>query len=133
MSDPRFGRDATQYDAFLSAQESASASVVGGETIALVSFAPRGETWEITSVKVKASTAVLEATAFTYRNLVGDNYILDTTFAGSSGDTSDTPITLRDGDRLWVRWTGGDLGATYSAVVNGWRSTPQGGFRGRRV
>jgi hypothetical protein len=101
------------------------------EAVALL--APHGEVWNINRTFVKASSNVLEASAFTYRGQIGDQYQLDSSFAGSSGDQSDTAIILRDGDQMWTKWVGGDLGATYTVTVNGWRTTPEGGFRGRRV
>jgi hypothetical protein len=101
------------------------------EAVALL--APHGEVWNINRTFVKASSNTLEASAFIYRGQIGDAYQLDSSFAGSSGDQSDTGILLRDGDQMWTKWVGGDLGATYTVTVNGWRTTPEGGFRGRRV
>jgi hypothetical protein len=102
-------------------------------SLATAVLAPHGEVWQINRTAVVASSHVLEATATSYRGLVGDPYVVDSTFSGSSGSTSDTPVTLRDGDTMIVVRTGGDIGATYTVTCNGWRTTPMGGFRGRRV
>lgn len=107
-------------------------ATVNGLGIATISVAPHGENWRITSTTVKVSTRVLEAVATTYRGLsVGDAYLIEGTYSGSSGDTSDTDIFLTDGQPITVQWTGADVGAIATLTVSGWRSTPSGGFRAR--
>lgn len=97
--------------------------------LATAVIGPHGESWNVQRTSVIATSNAAEAVATTYRGLVGQQYTLDVSFAGSSGDTSDTPVFLRDGESLVAQWIGGDLFATYTLTVNGWRSTPLGGFR----
>lgn len=94
-----------------------------------VRLAPSGEKWEIRRVHVECSTATLEAQSKTYRNQIAPRYVIDGTYSGSTGDTSDTPIYLEDGQAMIVEWTGGDVGATATVTISGWRSAPSGGFR----
>lgn len=93
-----------------------------------IEFRPAGHKWEIDSLTVTVSSRTLEARARVYAGYVGDNYYLDGTYSGSSGDTSDTRHYLHDGEALIVRWEGGDVGATATCVIRGWESTNQGGF-----
>lgn len=129
----RYGQNATDYDAFLTQTQSVRATLVNGVVTATAMLSPHGESWNIDKVFVRASSATLEAVATTYRGTVADSNFIENTVAGSTGDTTDTPLFLRDGEQFWVVWTGGDLGASYVVTISGWRTTPQGGFRGRTV
>ncbi len=97
----------------------------------ILRFAPAGTRWRLVNVSVKASSAVLEATATLYKGFVGDQYRIEGTSAGSTGDTTqlDNPITLNDGEAFWVVWIGGDPGAVATAVILGQQSVPRRGFR----
>lgn len=125
MTNPSFGQ-VTDYPAFLSVFNNA---VVNASGIATVTLTPHGENWRIQRLSVKVSTKVLEAVATVYRGLVGDLYVIEASFSGSSGDTTDTEIVLRDGENVIVQWTGADIGATATVTATGWRSNPLGGFR----
>lgn len=94
-------------------------------------FAPAGEQWSITGVSVRATTNVLEATATLYKDYVGQAYRLSGTFAGSSGDSNDlsSPIPVVDGQPLYVQWIGGDPGATATAILSGYKTVVNRGFR----
>lgn len=94
-----------------------------------VRLAPSGEKWEVRRVRVECSTTTNEAQCKTYRNQIASRYVIDGTYSGSTGDTSDTPIYLEDGQAMIVEWTGGDAGATATVTISGWRSVPAGGFR----
>jgi hypothetical protein len=107
-------------------------AVVNASGVATISVAPHGENWRIQSNTVKVSTKVLEARAQSYRGYsVADAYLIEGTFSGSSGDTSNTDIFLTDGQAFTVQWTGADVGAIATLIIMGWRSTPSGGFRTR--
>lgn len=108
-------------------------ATVDGSGVALVRFAPTGENWEVTRLTVKVSTRVLEAKAAYYLTAVGDTYLQEETYSGSSGDTTDISIFMADGDPLFVRWTGADVGATATATLRGWRTEPLGGFRAGNI
>lgn len=116
----------TDLGAFLSVQASV---VLNGSGNGSVSFTPHGENWRITNTGVRVSTTVLEAVASTYRGLIGPPYLIEVTNSGSHGDNSNTDIFLRDGETVIIEWVGGDVGATATATLTGWRSTPFGGFR----
>lgn len=104
-------------------------AIVDGSGVATIQFGPHGESWDVTRLTVKVSTRVKESVAAYYLTNIGDEYLQESTYSGSSGDTTDIAIAMVDGDRLWVRWTGADVGATATATLRGWRSEPAGGFR----
>jgi len=108
-------------------------AVVDGTGTATVRFAPTGENWEVNRLTVKVSTRVLEAKAAYYLTAIGDSYLQEETYSGSSGDTTDTSLFLVDGDALYVQWTGADIGAIATATLRGWRSVPVGGFRAGNI
>lgn len=95
----------------------------------IVRLAPAGEQWEIRTTNVLCSTRVNESLCRVYRDQIGDIYVIDGTYSGSSGDTSDTVIQLTDGQPLYYVWTGGDIGATATVRVTGYRSQIGRGFR----
>lgn len=95
----------------------------------IVRLAPTGEQWEIHNTNVLCSTRTNESLCRVYRDQIGDIYVIDGTYSGSSGDTSDTVIQLTDGQPLYYVWTGGDIGATATVRVTGFKSPPTGGFR----
>lgn len=103
----------------------------------LVRVAPAAEDWMIISTKCKATkygptgialAVVNEAVFGLYSPYVGDQYYLDGTYSGSSGDTTRVPIELPDGTPLFAQWTGGDPGAIATLNITGKR-TVSGGFR----
>lgn len=96
---------------------------------ALIRLAPAGEQWEINLSNVLCSSRVNEALCRVYRDQIGDMYVIDGTYSGSSGDTSNTVIYLTDGQPLYFVWTGGDIGATCTVRVTGWKSQDRNGFR----
>lgn len=106
-----------------------SASVVLAGGTGTIRLAPAGEKWQIDRTYVKCSTRVSEAQCVTYIGQVADQYIVDGTYSGSSGDTSDTVLYLEDGQGMHLVWTGGDDGATATVTISGWKSPPLGGFR----
>jgi hypothetical protein len=96
-----------------------------------VRFAPAGEQWSVTGVSVSASSNTKEATATMYKDYIGQQYRIAGTYAGSTGDTNDlsTPIPFVDGQPLYVQWIGGDVGATATAIVYGYKTVVNRGFR----
>jgi hypothetical protein len=112
------------------------ATVVGG--IATVTFQPTLYTWDVNRITVKQTTTVTnESKASIYLGQIGDQYIVDATYTGSSGDTcgGDPPTRVVQGQLLYVVWsapTGGsiDNGATMTATIGGMQAVPDGrGFR----
>src|SRR6185436_10832211 len=84
-----------------------------------VAFQATGSNIRITNRSVRVSTSVAQAIATTYKNQVGDNYRLDGTNSGSTGDNISNPIDLFDGETVIVVWTGGDPGAVATATFSG--------------
>lgn len=107
-------------------------ATVGADGIATIRLAPTGEDWEVSRLNVKASTHVLEAVASYYLTNIGDEYLQEASFSGSSGDTTDVTMYLTDGTPLYVQWVGADVGAIATVTIRGWRSDPAGGFRTRQ-
>ncbi len=89
----------------------------------------QGQKVQIISTRVTCTTNVKEASATIYKGNVGQQYEIEGSLAGSTGDTSDTNFYLNDGDSLYIVWVGGDVGATATAIVSGWASVPGRGFR----
>ncbi len=87
-----------------------------------IRVAPAGRTWYITSMNVRVSTKVAEASVRTYTQQIGEQYQMDSTEMGSTGDTSNTQYTLTDGQPLFIEWTGGDAGATASVTISGYET-----------
>lgn len=94
-----------------------------------VRIGPSGEKWEITHMHVEVSSRVSEAVCKVYRGQIASNRVVEGTYSGSTGDTSDTKHYLEDGSGLFIEWTGGDANATATVTVSGWKSVPDGGFR----
>lgn len=104
----------------------ATLDMIGSGTVTL---GPSGEDWLITNVTVSTFPRTKEATAKIYLNYVGEQYYLDGTYSGSNGDTTDTPITLTDGNKVVVSWEGGDAEATATVNIRGTRTQVNRGFR----
>ena len=90
-----------------------------GTGYGLVTFRPSGETWTIQSVTVNVNNTTAEARSNSYKGYVGPAYLVDATYTGSSGDTSDTIHELQDGEAFLVEWVGGTPGATASVNMRG--------------
>lgn len=103
--------------------ESATVKLDGsGNGTAKVGPISARETWSPANVHVSASTNAKEAQCLIY---VGDSAIqrnfVDSTFSGSSGDSSDrvNATRVRVGQYVWAVWAGGDVGAVATLVVTG--------------
>lgn len=104
-------------------------ATLGAGGTGTVSFQATDKPLRITNISVRVSTNVVEATAEVYKSQVGALYRLSGTFAGSSGDNNSDPIDLYPGERVYVVWTGGDVGAIATATFSGLQIVPGGGFR----
>jgi hypothetical protein len=103
--------------------ESASVKLSGsGSGTAKVGPISAREQWRPENVHVSVSTATAEAACSIY---IGDSVIArnfrDTTFSGSSGDSSDrvNADRVNVGEYVWAVWTGGDPNATGTLTVTG--------------
>lgn len=90
-----------------------------GDGSGSVRIAPSGRDWVINYLTVRTSSNAKEATASLYENYIGDDYLIDASFTGSTGDTTDTTIPVRDGYAVVIAWTGGDPGATATVTYSG--------------
>ena len=104
-------------------------AVVDADGTASVQFQATGQELRITNLSVVCSSAVLESAATVYKNQVGALYRISATTAGSTGDNNDDAVVLRDGERIFVVWTGADVGATATATISGEASVNGRGFR----
>lgn len=86
-----------------------------------VRFQAVGSNIRITNRSVRVDSANAQALATTYKGQVGDNYRLDGTNSGSTGDNISNPVDLFDGEAIIVVWSGGDPGATATATFSGKR------------
>lgn len=85
-----------------------------------VTIQPPGVDWLVTLLTVATSTAVLTPEARVYVNGTSDADLIEGSYNGAR-DTSDTEHPLTAGDRLIVKWTGGDAGARATVRVSGWQ------------
>lgn len=84
-----------------------------------IRFQAVGSNIRLTNRSVRASSSVAQAIATTYKNQIGQDYRLDGTNSGSTGDSLSVPIDLFDGESVIVVWSGGDPGATATATFSG--------------
>lgn len=93
--------------------------VLDGSGNGQVEFQAVGANVRITNGYASVSTQVLQASATAYKQLVGPGYAVSSTESGSTGAPFKGPFDLLDGERLIVRWTGGDPGAVATATFTG--------------
>ena len=86
-----------------------------------VTFGPgrHGIRWVVKRISVQTSTHTLVPEARIYRDSVGDATFISGTFVGSFDTDDGLNEELHNGERLIVRWTGGDAGATATATWSG--------------
>ena len=84
-----------------------------------IRLAPSGRSWRIEYMTLRCSTQVLEASGRVYENYIGEDYLIDSTFAASSGDTTDTVMHVPDGSAVIVEWIRGDIGAVATVTYTG--------------
>lgn len=92
----------------------------GNATISLGPTRSR-DSWKIDRISVTCTTNTLEATCEIYVGIgVAQSTFVDSTFTGSSGDTSDAVgKVIRAGENIFAVFTGGDIGATATVNVYG--------------
>lgn len=99
-----------------------------GNGTAKLGPAGAAETWQVANVHVKTNQApgsiTHEATCYVYAGTSADDTAFaDSTFTGSSGDTTDAAaaVPLTVGEWIWAVWHGGDPGAQGIVRVSGSR------------
>jgi|SRR5271166_5662987 len=87
-----------------------------------------GYSWEPVNLWVGVSTTVKEASAVAYVSYgifsQGSTDTIGNTATGSTGDTCGMTQTLKPGDWVSVKWTGGDPGAIATMRVTGTANVP---------
>ena len=94
-------------------------TVLDGEGNGEIRLAFPGQSVTIYRLTVATSPATREVLCSVFRNFVGPPYLVDNTYTGGTGDTSDTSHSLKDGSALIVRWEGGDPGARATVTYSG--------------
>ena len=97
-----------------------SAAAADANGIARVSVGPLRsfETWDVRSTTVTSTSSTLVPTCKLYRGAESPSRLIDGTFTGTL-DTTDTPYSLRSGDKLVAVWTGCDVGAQCTVTLEG--------------
>jgi hypothetical protein len=87
-----------------------------------------GLTWDLAGIAVSVATNTLEAQAQAYVSYgvqsAGAADLQGQTQEGSTGDTCTVTATLRPGDWVTVKWTGGDAGQVATMRVFGTVNPP---------
>lgn len=97
----------------------------GNGTASLSPVGPRtgGVRWQVSAVSVRVATNTAEAGAICYVSYgqlnTADISQKGQTSLGSTGDTCGLSITLRPGDYVSVKWTGGDANAIATMILTG--------------
>lgn len=78
-----------------------------------------GRYTRLTRLTVAASPSSGEVLCRVYKDFIGDPYLVDTTYTGGTGDTSDTVNIIPDGNCLFVVWEGGTANATATVTYSG--------------
>lgn len=78
-----------------------------------------GKNTVINRITVATSPAIRETVCRVYRDFVGAPYMIDNTYTGGSGDTSDTVHHIDDGHALIITWENGDPDATATVTYSG--------------
>lgn len=86
---------------------------------AVVSLGPTvyGVAWEITRVVV-STTSSAQTQLRVYRGTEQASRLVDSTYTGND-NTSETDVKLSNLESLLFVWTGGDVGAIATAVIDG--------------
>lgn len=93
--------------------------VLDGEGNGSIRIAFPGKYVRLNRITVATAPATREVLCRVYRNFIGPPYLMDTTYTGGTGDTSDTVHDLPDGTALYVVWEDGDSGATATVTYSG--------------
>jgi hypothetical protein len=110
------------------AGEGTATATLDGSGNGIASAGPTGpgESWDVASVAVIASSNTNEATCKVYAGpAVQDQFFRDITVDGSTGDATDRCNgTIPRGWKIWASWSGGDPGATATLIVSGTKAVP---------
>lgn len=95
-------------------------AVAGANGIARVQMGPLRslETWEVVSTTVASTSTALVPTCKLYRGGEGPSNLFEGTFSGNL-DTTDTPYSLRSGEKMLAIFAGCDIGAQCTITMQG--------------
>lgn len=95
-------------------------AVAGADGKARVFMGPlrSHETWDVRATTVASTSSALAPTCKLYRGGESPSNLFEGTFSGNL-DTTDTPYTLRSGERMLAVWEGCDVGAQCTVTMNG--------------
>jgi hypothetical protein len=96
-----------------------ASAILDGTGKATVSFQVNGNNARITRLYVSVSSSVKQASVTIYKGQVATSSALGTIISGSTGGLASGQIDITDGQTVYVVWTGGDAGATATAVFGG--------------
>jgi hypothetical protein len=97
----------------------------GNGTASITPVGPRGTgvRWQLAAVAVKVATNTAEAGCVCYVSYgqlnTADISQKGNTSLGSTGDTCGLSVTLRPGDYVSCKWTGGDANAVATMILTG--------------
>lgn len=83
-----------------------------------IAIQPPGVDWLIVGLSWRTSTAVLIPELSMYSNTVADANFVGGSYDGSRGQARGEQ-RLRASETLLARWTGGDVGATATIIIEG--------------
>lgn len=84
-----------------------------------VFFQAQGSAIRISNIFFKVATSTEQAQCFIYKGQVAEGNIIFNSNSGSTGGNAKGNVDLFDGETVFVRWTGGDPGATATATFTG--------------
>lgn len=76
------------------------------------------ERWRVARMTIHSDSSTLVPTLRVYRGGVSNSAMVDNSQTGTL-DHSDTNLLLRNGEPLIFEWTGADVGATCTAIIEG--------------
>ena len=84
-----------------------------------VTFQAVGSALRISNIFFQVSSSVLQAQVFIYKSQIADGNIIFNSQSGSTGGNAKGNVDLFDGEKIIVRWVGGDVGSTATATFTG--------------
>lgn len=84
-----------------------------------VSFTPNGAAARVSNIFFKVATSAAQAVVTIYKGQVAEGNIIFNSNSGSTGGNAKGNVDLFDGETVFVKWTGGDAGATATATFTG--------------
>jgi hypothetical protein len=93
--------------------------VLDGSGNGAVSFQAVGSAIRITNIFFRVSSQSAQAVCTIYKGQIADGNMILNSNSGSTGGNAKGNVDLFDGETAYVRWTGGDPGATATATFTG--------------